>query len=305
MICLPLPRSSAGVPRKTISPRKIVGDRRERDRGADPRCRHRVVAAAMAKPGQCVVLGEDPDTGPVAALPTAPGRPDRRREAAGRVLDLEAVSCGALSATQAAAWCSSNAGSGSAWMRCERSMISSRAASTAAATRSLSSMNGSAGRRAVRSGTGPPGVAWLGPDWDRSDGGWYGRRALACSAFGGQRRLGDRGEGDDEQGDRQFERRLQPQHDEDRDDQADPSAAAGRADPVSAVGDPAVPREDDQPEDRREGERDRQPDQRRADEAGDRFRDWVAGGDDQRDEDPDQYREPRARRSSTAGRAPP
>ena len=61
------------------------------------------------------------------------------------------------SATQVAAWCSSNAGSGLAWIRCDRSRISSRAPSTAAAIRVLRSTCGSAGRTAVRSGTGPPG----------------------------------------------------------------------------------------------------------------------------------------------------
>src|SRR5918998_139949 len=53
------------------------------------------------------------------------------------------------SATHAAAWRSSNAGSGLAWIRWERSMISSRAASTAAARRAFASENGSAGRAAA------------------------------------------------------------------------------------------------------------------------------------------------------------
>ena len=52
------------------------------------------------------------------------------------------------SATQAAARTSSKAGSGFAWIRCERSRISSRAASTAAAARALTSAKGSAGRAA-------------------------------------------------------------------------------------------------------------------------------------------------------------
>ena len=52
------------------------------------------------------------------------------------------------SATQAAACTSSKAGSGLAWIRCERSRISSLAASTAAAARALTAAKGSAGRAA-------------------------------------------------------------------------------------------------------------------------------------------------------------
>ena len=90
-ICLPLPRSSAGVPRNTISPGSSSRDRGERDRGADPGRGHRVVAAAVAETGQRVVLGEDPDPRPAPAPAAAPGRPDRGREPAGRMLHLEAV----------------------------------------------------------------------------------------------------------------------------------------------------------------------------------------------------------------------
>ena len=59
------------------------------------------------------------------------------------------------SATQPAAWISSNAGSGLAWIRCDRSRISSRAASTASAARALTSANGlgGAGVDAGRHGT--------------------------------------------------------------------------------------------------------------------------------------------------------
>ena len=72
------------------------------------------------------------------------------------------------SATAAAARCSSNAVSGSAWIRCDRSRISSRAASTAAAMRAFWSAWGSAGVVAVSDGNGQAptrsGAAWTGRD---------------------------------------------------------------------------------------------------------------------------------------------
>ena len=51
--------------------------------------------------------------------------------------------------------------------------------------------------------------------------------------------------------------------------------------------------EDYQPGDRRRGQADREPDERRADEPGDRFDDGVAGRDDQRDQDPDHAAAPK------------
>ena len=70
--------------------RKVVGDRGQGDRRADSRRGHRVVAATVAETRQRVVLGEDPDAWAVTAT-TGARRPDRRREAARRVLDLESV----------------------------------------------------------------------------------------------------------------------------------------------------------------------------------------------------------------------
>ena len=66
----------------------------------------------------------------------------------------------------------------------------------------------------------------------------------------------------------------------------DPGAAAGGARPVAAVGDPPVPTEDDEPQDRHGGQADGQADERGADEAGDRVRDRVAGRHDERHQDP-------------------
>ena len=60
---------------------QLVGDRGERDRGADARRGHRVVAAAVTEAGQGVVLGEDPDPRAVAAATAAARRPDRGRRA--------------------------------------------------------------------------------------------------------------------------------------------------------------------------------------------------------------------------------
>ena len=70
--------------------REVLGDRGQGDRRTDTRRRHRVVAAAVAETRQGVVLGEDPDARAVAAT-TGERRPDRRRQAARRVLDLEPV----------------------------------------------------------------------------------------------------------------------------------------------------------------------------------------------------------------------
>ena len=66
MICLPLPRSSAGVPRKTISPGSSSATAASAIAAPTPGRGHRVVAAAVAEPGQRVVLGEDPDPRPGA-----------------------------------------------------------------------------------------------------------------------------------------------------------------------------------------------------------------------------------------------
>ena len=58
---------------------QLVGERREGDRGPDPRGGHRVVAAAVAEPGQRVVLGEDPDPRPVAGPDRGAWRGSRSR----------------------------------------------------------------------------------------------------------------------------------------------------------------------------------------------------------------------------------
>ena len=107
------------------------------------------------------------------------------------------------SATQVAAWTSSNAGSGFAWIRCDRSTISSRAASTAAASARLQ-VGMRLGGDGRRSGSGTH---------DSVDGSRMGRcrgivqrrRRPDRSALRGEGRLGDGGEGDDEQGDRELQ----------------------------------------------------------------------------------------------------
>ena len=73
MNCLPLPRSSAGVPRKTISPGSSSAIDGEGDRGADPGRGHRVVAAAVAEPR----AGRRTRRGSRSAAPSPP-RPPRR-----------------------------------------------------------------------------------------------------------------------------------------------------------------------------------------------------------------------------------
>src|SRR5215204_3450105 len=129
------------------------------------------------------------------------------------------------SATHPAARCSSKAGSGLAWMRCDRSRISSRAASTASAAAALMSANGSAGRASIRAGIG-------------------------LLAFRGERELRDDEDGGEEQQDRELERVDEPEDDHDRGEQADPRATSRRPGPVALVGDPSMPREDDEPPER-------------------------------------------------------
>ena len=94
----------------------------EGDRRPDARCRHRVVAAAMAQPRQGVVFGEDPDSGPVAAGRPAPGR--HRAAARGPPSARLPAGCSTAkpwariaSAIHVDAWTSSKAGSGLAWIR--------------------------------------------------------------------------------------------------------------------------------------------------------------------------------------------
>ena len=70
---------------------QLVRDRGQGDRRADPGRGHRVVAAAMAETGQGVVLGEDADPRSLPAQPAGEDGPDGRLEAAGGVLDDEAV----------------------------------------------------------------------------------------------------------------------------------------------------------------------------------------------------------------------
>ena len=79
---------------------------------------------------------------------------------------------------------------------------------------------------------------------------------------------------------------LQPQHHQDGHDDPDPGRAADGPGPVALVGDPAMPREDRQPEDRDEGEPDREPDQRSPDEAGARVDERVARVEHGPDEQP-------------------
>ena len=70
---------------------QLVGDRRQRDCRPDPGRGHRVVAAAVAQPGQGVVFGEDPDP---RAGPTASASEDaanRGRQPTGRMLDRVTV----------------------------------------------------------------------------------------------------------------------------------------------------------------------------------------------------------------------
>src|SRR5439155_25574025 len=143
------------------------------------------------------------------------------------------------SATQPAAWCSSNARSGCAWIRWLSSRISALASCTAPARRRFASVNGSAGRAVGSNGV----IALLS---------WSGRASRVNvrgygslgSSFCRQRRLGDGDQCEDEQGDRELERALQPQDDEHGDDDGHPAPPPDRPQPVSPEREPAVPAED-------------------------------------------------------------
>ena len=126
---------------------QVRGNGRQADRRRHAGRRHRVVAAAVAETGQRVVLREDADPRPRARLPrqavrglrspaVPPGAPPRSHEAA------------IASATQVAAWRSSNAGSGLAWIRWLSSRICGRAATIAAAARRFRAACGSVGAAA-------------------------------------------------------------------------------------------------------------------------------------------------------------
>ena len=70
---------------------KRIPDRGQPDRRADPRCSHRVVTAAVAKPRQGVIFGKHRDPRPLRSAAARKASPDRRREAAHRVLDVIAM----------------------------------------------------------------------------------------------------------------------------------------------------------------------------------------------------------------------
>ena len=127
MNCLPLPRSSAGVPRKTISPAISSA------RAARPIAAPTPLAAIVLWPQPWPSPGSASYSARTAIRGPSPPRPPRRvariavaRRPAGCSTSKPCLR--RVSATQAAAWCSSKAGSGSAWIRCERSRISWRAA---------------------------------------------------------------------------------------------------------------------------------------------------------------------------------
>ncbi len=150
-MALPLPRSSAGVPRNTTSPAHASRTAASAIAAPTPEAAIVLWPQPCPSPGSASYSARTAIRGPVRAEAAGEPAPDRRLEAAGRALDREAVR-GDGRATHADAWRSSNAGSGLAWIRWDRSRISSQAASIAAAARALTSANGSAGR-AARSGS--------------------------------------------------------------------------------------------------------------------------------------------------------
>src|SRR3954452_4381001 len=260
MNCLPLPFSSAGVPRNTISPVNVS----------------RTAASAMAAPtpDAAIVLWPHPWPSPGSASysastpmrgPSAPCPPAIRARiaVASRPAGCSTVNpCPrSTSAIHAAARCSSNAGSGAAWIRWDRSRISSREASTAWAAASLASAKGPAGRASMR-------------------------LVMALLAFGGERELRDDEDRGEEQQDRELGGVDEPEDHEDGDEQAHPGAPPRGSRPVALVRDPAVPGEHDEPPQRHREQPDREPDDERADVADHRAEVRIPRRDHERDRDP-------------------
>ena len=191
---------------------ELVGDRRQRDRRADARRGHRVVAAAVAESRQGVVLGEDPDPRAAPTASAAERRADRGREAARPDARPRTRGARARRRPRSRPAAPRTRARGSAWIRWDSSTISSRRASTAAASRAFISTYGGAGWWTVRV-TEPPGCS------GHAQPAAYARRdgcGRVASAFRGQRRLGDDDERQHEEHDREREDALEPEQHEDR-----------------------------------------------------------------------------------------
>ena len=188
--------------------RQLVGERREGDRGADPDCRHRVVAAAVTQTRQRVVLGEDPDP----AVPFRRLASCRRRGSPGSPSRASRPGCSTANPCRGASRPPTptpgpprTRSPGWPWIRCDRSRISSRAADRGRqpalgrlAARPVRRRVGAGGGRS-RAVTGPP----MGRVARRAR---VGSAAVTMgSAFDRQHRLGDDDQGEDEQGDGRLE----------------------------------------------------------------------------------------------------
>src|SRR4029079_14157578 len=148
------------------------------------------------------------------------------------------------SATHDDACTSSNAVSGCAWIRCDSSMISSRADSTASASRRFASAWGGAGSASrpastsdwVGTVTWPPGTGAVANARRSRD---ERRSAIGVSAVDRQGDLEDHDQRDDEQDDGRLEDLLDAQdHGGARDDRdPEPTADGGR--PIAQGGGPA------------------------------------------------------------------
>ena len=263
---------------------QLVGDRREGDGGADAGGGHRVVAAAVAQPGQGVVLGEDPDARPVAAPAAAPRRPDGGRQAAGRMLDLEAMA-------------GQDLGDPGRGVDAPRTRAPGRRGSGATGRGSRRARP----RRRRRDGPSRPRTARPG-GWRSAaasgllglaDVGWVGAQPSAGGRAPARHRSADRVASATTtsaimnsaigSSSRPWSRSTTrtaatiPTHD----------AAPDRPQPVAAIGDLAVAAVDGQPDERDQRQRDREADEERADEPGAPVDERIARRDDEPDEHPD------------------
>ena len=203
MNCLPLPRSSAGVPRKTISPANSSRSAARAIAAPTPEAAIVLWPQPWPRPGSASYSASTPTRGPSGPLPAGQPAANGRREAPRRVLDRVAVRGRPPPRTKR-----------------RRGTPRTPAPGWRGSARELQDL----GRGGLHGGGGAGLRA-------RGRGG-HGRN-LPVATRRGQRSIesvssGEEHEDDDEQGDGEREDAVHPQLDEEPDDEADPQAAPRR-----------------------------------------------------------------------------